>query len=149
MSCWNQQEFNLWRNNIDNTILLENAKKEAVDCLGILDLHKLIPKYKDGSIYKSIQGFLYWLDEDEKKMVAEFEQENNAVVYHIIHQKTNIGELYNLLFVNLDDSEWDIEREDLKNEQALAYVVNKTYPESSEFGMIGMQRIDGGLKRIW
>lgn len=42
-----------------------------------------------------------------------------------------------------------MDMEDLGDNQTLAYVVNTTMPDCSEFGTIGIEPSIGGLKRIW
>ena len=81
-------------------------------------------------------------------MVKKFEKEHECVVYHVILSRTNIGTMYSLLYVSLDDEEWEEDRADLQNGQVLAYVVNKTDPECSEIGYIGIKPQIGGLVRV-
>lgn len=94
-------------------------------------------------------GILYWLNEDEQKMVDDFEKENNGLVYHVIKSRTNIGLMYSLLYVSEYEEEWKMDMEDLGTGQALAYVVNKDMPDCSEFGTIGIESSIGGLIRTW
>lgn len=94
-------------------------------------------------------GLLYYLNEDEQKMVDDFEKENNGLVYHVIKSRTTIGLMYALLYVSEYLEEWKMDMEDLEEGQALAYVVNMDMPDCSEFGTIGIESVNGGLKRIW
>ena len=94
-------------------------------------------------------GMLYWLDDGQKAMVEKFEQENEALVYHVIHQFTNIGELFNLLYVSKYTEEWEADMDDIGIGEVLAYVVNKDMPDCSEFGTIGIEPINGGVTRTW
>ena len=71
-------------------------------------------------------GLLYWLNDDEQKMVDDFEKENNGLVYHVIKSRTTIGLMY-----------------------ALLYVFNKDMPDCNEFGTIGIEASIGGLIRTW
>ena len=130
---------------------MEEMKVEAIARLKALKvMPNVVNDFKAGVVNESENiGYLYWLNEEEQKMVKEFEQENEALVYHVIHQFTNIGEMYCLLYVHKDDEEWEMDREDLKEGQALAYVINKTMPDCSEFGCIGVQPSIGGVRRIW
>jgi len=94
-------------------------------------------------------GALYWLNDEEKEIVEEFEKDGGRMVYHIIHDRTNIGELYNILYVDFDDEEWAYDTEDLKHGQTLAYVLNKSMPDCSEYGRIGIKPSFGGVIRTW
>lgn len=103
---------------------------------------------KDNIINKSEHGgFLYWLDENEQKIVKEFEEKYNALVYHVIHNYTEFGELYSLLYVSQHEEEWDYDKDDIENNVALAYVKNIDEDMFSEFGSIGIKRQYGGLVR--
>ena len=106
---------------------IEETRAEAVKRLEALKVHKnVLNEFKgEEKLNKSEHmGILYWLDDEEQAMVNEFEKKHEAVVYHVIHQFTNIGDLYNLLYVKQDNSEWELDREDLEEGQALAYVIN-------------------------
>lgn len=130
---------------------VEKAKKEAIERMKILKLSRnAITDFKDDDrLYKSEDlGFLYWLYDDEEEMVKRFEKEHECVVYHVILSRTNIGTMYSLLYVSLDDEEWEEDRADLQNGQVLAYVVNKAAPECSEIGYIGIKPQIGGLVRV-
>lgn len=130
---------------------VEKAKKEAIERMKILKLFKnVITDFKDDDRLNKSEdlGFLYWLYDEEEEMVKEFEKEHECVVYHVILSRTNIGTMYSLLYVSLDDEEWEEDRADLQNGQVLAYVVNKTDPECSEIGYIGIKPQIGGLVRV-
>lgn len=94
-------------------------------------------------------GLLYYLNEDEQKMVDDFEKENNGLVYHVIKSRTTIGLMYALLYVSEYLEEWKMDMEDLEEGQVLAYVVNMDMPDCSEFGTIGIKPSVGGLIRTW
>ena len=130
---------------------VEEAKQEALKRMKKLNFHpNVLSDFNEGTINKSeLIGILYWLNDEEIKAVREFEAENESVVYHVIHQVTNIGELYSFLYVKLDDEEWEMDNEGLKQREVLAYVWNKTTPEFSEFGYIGIRPQFGGLVRTW
>ena len=84
-------------------------KQEAIERMKMLQLHTNIIKEfeKDGTLNLSENGgYLYWLDSDQKAMVEDFEREYKALVYHVIHNYTEIGEMYSLLYVSKDENEW-------------------------------------------
>lgn len=132
-------------------VTVEEARQEALKRMKKLNFHpNVLSDFNEGTINKSeLIGILYWLNDEEIKKVREFEAENESIVYHVIHQFTNIGELYSFLYVKLDDEEWEMDNEGLKQREVLAYVWNKTAPEFSEFGYIGIRSQVGGLVRTW
>ena len=93
-------------------------------------------------------GVLYWLDDDEKKMVKEFEAKYGTMVYHVIKNYTDIGVMYSLLFVSKHETEWEADNADLEDGYAFSYVVNADVPELSEFGSIMVEPSIGGVRRI-
>lgn len=125
-------------------------KQEALQRMKKLDIYfQAIKEFeKENIINKSEHGgILYWLDEKEQEFVKEFEEKYNAVVYHIIHNYTEFGELYSLLFVSQHKEEWDWDNEDIKNNIAMVYVKNIDEDAFSEFGSIGIKSQFGGLVR--
>lgn len=127
-------------------------KKEAIQRMKILGLHQnvLDDFINENKLNKSETslGSLHWLDKKEIEMVKDFETKHNAVVYHIIHTFSNLGETYELLFITQEKEEWEAEKVDLKNGFALAYVIVVGYSPDSEMGYIGIENKNGGLVRV-
>ena len=132
-------------------------KQEAVfrmQQLGIMP--ECIEAFENGKLWESetnsIPGAMYELDGKEKALVRKFEQEYNALVYHVIHTLCNIRndnhEMYSMLYVSNYPEEWEMDREMLKDNIAYAYVYNATDPDLSEIGSIAIQPVNGGLVRI-
>lgn len=95
-------------------------------------------------------GACFWLNDEQLARVREFEKEYDAVVYHVIHSYTSIGEMESYLYVSNYPEEWEMDREDIKMGQQLVYVYNYDDPEFSELGSIGIRRTAaGGLQRMW
>ena len=96
-------------------------------------------------------GAYYWVGDEDKNRIKEFEEKHNALVYTVIRSYTNIGKLDSYLFVSdYKDEEWEMDRNDIKHNQVLAYVYNYDDPIFSEFGSIGIKLAPAaGLIRIW
>lgn len=95
-------------------------------------------------------GACFWLNEEQLARVREFEEQNNALVYHVIHSYTNIGEMESYLFVSDYPEEWEMDRQDIGEGSQLVYVVNKDAPDCSEFGSTGIAlTAAAGLRRTW
>lgn len=127
----------------------DSQVEEAVARMKLLGILKTpINEFKkDGVINRSENGILYWLDDEEKQMVADFEQDNGGVVYHVIKTLSNIGLMYSLLYVSKHTEEWKMDRADIQEGRAFVYVVNKDMPDCSEFGTIGIRPLFGGFLR--
>lgn len=128
----------------------EQQKQEAIARMQMLKLSPNIIKEfeKDGIVNLSENGgILYWLDSDQQAIVDEFQSEHDALVYHVIHDFTEFGELYSLLYVSKYEEEWETDREDLTDGYALVYVKNVDVDWCSEFGSIGIRPQFGGLLR--
>ena len=128
----------------------EKQKNEAIKRMKTLELYEnVIKEFQEENklnLSESI-GVLYWLKEEEKKLVKEFENENGGLVYHLIRSLTDFGELYSIFYVSKYEEEWDMDLEDLKNNIAFVYVKNLNDELSSEFGSIGFKKSIGGLVR--
>lgn len=131
----------------------EMKKEEALKRMVALDLFPpCIQAFKnrDEVQLSEMTGGLYEFSDDTELVakVKEFEEEYNALVYHVIHTFTQFGELYNFLYVSDYEEEYEMEWEDLKNNYVFAYVWNKTNEWCSEFGTIAVQQKFGGLTRV-
>lgn len=133
-------------------VSIEEKKAEAIERMELMGIFRgVIDNFKDGKICESDSPFAacYWVNEEQKKRIEEFEKEYDALVYHVVHSYTEFGELESYLYVCDHKEEWGIDKGDIKYHYVLAYVYNKTEPEFSEIGTI-MFEIGpaGGLLRI-
>ena len=103
---------------------------------------------EDGQIMVCENGFLYWLDDEQKKMVKDFEEEYGGLVYMVIHNMTEFGELYSMLYVSQHEDEWNMDWEDLEDGIAMAFVKNVTDDFCSEIGCISIASRFGGIVRV-
>lgn len=94
-------------------------------------------------------GGLFWMSDEEKKMVQDFEQEYNALVYLVVRSYTNIGKMDSLFYVSDHKDEWFMDDADIDEGYACVYVVNYDMPDCSEFGSIGWKSIGGGVLRTF
>lgn len=95
-------------------------------------------------------GACFWISGEQLARVRDFEKQHNALVYHVVHSYTNIGELESYLYVSDYPEEWRQDRKDIGYGQQLVYVLNHTMPDCSEFGSIGVKRSPAaGLIRTW
>lgn len=137
----------------------EEMVQEAVDRMRIFKMAPLIiseysffrlhkPETLHG-IYKSEtqSGILYWLSDEEKTMVRDFEDQTGKLVYHLIKSYTTFGTLYNILYVNSDDDEWSADREDILNGYQPVYTKNMDADDCGEYGGICIEMRNGGLVR--
>ena len=127
----------------------ERKKQEALDRMKMLNLYPNIIKefQQDNTVNMSELGFLYWLTDEQKEYVSEFETEHDALVYHVIHNYTEFGELLTFFYVSDHEEEWEYDRADLKDGYACAYVKNLDEEAFSEFGSVAFKEQFGGLVR--
>ena len=128
----------------------EQKKIEALERMRTLKLYpNIIKEFEKENIVNMSEngGFLYWLTDEQKEIVLDFEAERDALVYHVIHDFTGFGELLTFFYVSDDDEEWEYDREDLKAGYACAYVKNLTDDMCSEFGSVCFKQQFGGLVR--
>ena len=131
----------------------EKKKEEAIKRMNMLGLFK--PCINSFAKYDEVQltepnGGLYEFSDDEElnAKVKKFEEDYNALVYHVIHTYTQFGELYNFLFVSDYEEEWEYDIADLKDGYVIAYVWNKSDDWCSEMGSIVVRELFGGLVRV-
>ena len=129
-----------------------DKKKEAIKRMEVLDIYaETIRQFeKEGHISYSEPplGANYWIDDEQEKVVREFETEYNTLVYFGVRAYTNIGILDAFLYVSDYTEEWAMDNGELKDGYVYAYVYNHDIPEYSEIGLIKVQPRFGGLVRI-
>lgn len=128
----------------------EEQIAEALKRMKILDLHpNVLHEFETEQKLNRSEtslGLLYWLTDDELEIVKEFKEKYNVLVYHVIKTCTvQMGTIYDLLFITTDQDEWEIEREDLKD----GYALSHTIADFSESGMIKIEKVNGGVRRVY
>lgn len=129
---------------------------------GIVRLKKLevldnvINDFKEGRINKSeFGGILYWLDDEERAFVSDWEKDTGNLVYHVIKNETDMGTCYSFLYVSKYKEEWGMDRDDLEDLGSegylcpVVYVYFKNGTGYNEYGRIGIKPNVGGVMRIY
>ena len=134
-------------------ITRKDKKDEAIKRMIVLGLFqpciRAFEKYDEVQLTEPYGGLYEFSDDSElKAKVKEFEEEYDALVYHVIHTYTQFGELYNFLYVSDYKEEWELDRADVRAGYAIAYVWNKSDEWCSEMGSIAVREFGGGLIRI-
>ena len=132
-------------------VQLEIKKQEAIDRMKALGIFpQTINQFKGGQVSYSEPplGANYWVNEEQEKIIKQFEAEHDALVYFVIRSYTEFGKLDALLYVSDYEEEWEMDREDISAGYAFAYVYNYDVPEFSELGSIGVKERFGGLIRV-
>jgi hypothetical protein len=110
---------------------------------------KAFEKYDELQLTEPTGGLYEFNSNEELNVkIKEFENEYDALVYHVIHTYTQFGELFNFLYVSDYEEEWEYDNEDIKAGYAVAYVWNRTDEWMSEIGGIAVQERFGGLVRV-
>ena len=130
----------------------ETKKEEAIYRMKLMNIiPDAIKQFKEENtvmVSENPFGFLYWLDDDQKKLVADFEAEYDSLVYLANLCNTEFGKLLSLFYVSDHKEEWEMDNTDIADGYALVYCINLDCPEYSEFGTIAFESINGGIKRI-
>ena len=136
--------------------LKELQKAEAVKRMKMLKLDNSVIKefLQDGKVFYSerqnniFQAVLYYVSNDEQlaRKVKDFEEEYNALVYHVQLTHTVYGEMYSFLYVSKSQDEWELDIDDLENGCCYAFVWNN---EVEDIGLIGVKSAMGGIVRTY
>ena len=125
-------------------------RTEALKRMKLLNLHEnVIDDFKEIALLNQSEhgGILYWGEGEMEKKIREWEEKTGNLVYHVIHDYTEFGELLSLLYVSQYEEEWEMERDDLEDGYPIAYVMNLTDDWCSEYGSIGIRPQWGGVVR--
>ena len=124
---------------------------EVIDRMNQLNLHQnVIEEYRDRNQLNMSEapfGALYWITEEEQKLVDTFEKAYSGTkVYHIIKTYSKyLGTVYDLLYVHNNQENWNLDREKIKDNFVLSHTVTQ-YPEN---GYIKVKKTNGGLVRLY
>ena len=124
-------------------------KEEALRIMKYLKMFpNVIREFKDEDKLNKSEtrnGILYWLSDEEQKLVKDFEQDNpGTLIYHIIRTNTiDFGVVYDLLYITEDQEDWNLYKDYLKDNLVLSYSITP-FPES---GLIKIKSVNGGLVR--
>ena len=131
----------------------ELKKEEAIRRMKSMhimpDAIKLFAREDKILVSENPHGFMYEANQEQSQLIADFEAEHHALVYHanLVHTR-EMGDLLSLFYVSNNLEEWEMDRDDIKENFALVYCVNLAIPEFSEFGTIEFRPTNGGIKRI-
>lgn len=97
-------------------------------------------------------GALYWADEVQARAIANFQEQQHALVYHATTEVVDFGygpmRMLDLFFVSRYTDEWEMDRDELEAGELVAFVVNMDDPWCSEFGTIAINGAGGGILRV-
>ena len=124
-------------------------KEEALERMKKLEmLPACISSFeKDGKVMLSMTGILYDLNSDYQKIIDEWQKSTGNLVYHVILNHFTFGLCLSMLYVSMDDEEWEYDRQDLVTMTPLVYVKNMDDEWCSEYGCIQIRKFHGGLRR--
>lgn len=135
-------------------ISVDKKKVEAIARMKLLGIFPQTIKQFENEGLVSISeppfGAFYWAEGEDLERIKQFEQEHNALVYVVIRSYTNIGKMDSMLFVSDYPEEWEMDQDDMKHDQQVAYVYNHDAPDCSEIRAIGIEGTPAaGLRRTW
>lgn len=141
-----------------NAGAIANEIKERMRILGFLTTQIMYACFDINKKARSIPFYGNWFhmdrhysikDNDALKRAVESVESTGCYVYTAIYNRyEGLGDMLTLLTISSDESEWEQEREDLKEMQPIAYVHNFTYPEFSEWGVVLLRKNGNVLERI-
>ena len=132
----------------------EEKKVEAVKRMKLMHIFKETIRQFEKEDYVSISeppfGAFFWVDDERKKWIEEFEEKNDALVYMGVLSFTEFGRMISWFYVSDHKEEWEDDNLNLLNQEACVYVQNLDDPDLSEFGYIGFKlSVAAGLVRTY
>lgn len=127
----------------------KEMKREAVKRLTRLGvMEDVVERFiSEGKLFMSeFGGILYDLDQGAKEAIERTEKQFPCLPYAVIKTPHEVGNLYSVLYVSKNKTEWKYQRPD-KHGLCDAYVYNADEPDYSERGDIYVQGANGGLVR--
>ena len=139
---------------VTTTATMEEMKAEAISRMRLLKLFpQVIEQFEQDSLVNISErpfGAHFHADKQLCNVIKDIEKEYNILVYTGIRSHSNLGETFELLYVTSEKETWEQNRKDLETKSPYAYVYNRTAPDCSEFGPVGIEATPAaGLKRTW
>lgn len=100
---------------------------------------------RQNSVFPAVLYFATNYPELIKKIKA-FEEDLNALVYHVQLTHTQFGEMYAMFYVSEQESTWEQDFEDIESNRTYVKVWNG---DIEEIGLIGFKEVMGGIVRTW
>lgn len=130
-----------------------DRKQKAIQLLREMDIFKpYIDAFEKENKVTYFERYVgYWAEQepDLQAKIQEFEQEHDCTVYAVTHEYFDFGECYTFLIVTNYKQEWKYLMETYKDKHlAQAYVWNVDDDYCSEFGMVTVRSLWGGIRRI-
>lgn len=128
-----------------------SREEKKIEAINRMKMMKIIPDAikqfkKDDRIMVSEPpiGGLYYIEPELQEFVNNFEKENDALVFLVVRAFTNFGKMDSLLFVSDYKEEWEMDRDDIRDNICMSYTINYDMPDYSEFGSIGYKKMPSG-----
>jgi len=125
--------------------------KQKQEALARMELLGLMEEQKrafetDGTIFvfNNPAGLPIKIDSKTSKMVQQFEERFNCLVYAIVKATTAFGTQEAFLYVSETEDEWEGNREDILNHEPFVYVHNPLSDILSEFCTIVIDQVGTG-----
>ena len=134
-------------------ITKKQRKQKAIELMKKLDIYEpYIESFEKQDLvcfFERFAGFWTYQDPELEQKIKEIKEKYYCTVYAVTHEFTAFGECYSLLLVTDYKEEWHSFLEGKDNKYyTFAYVWNKSDDWCSEFGTIGVQSLDGGIRRF-
>ncbi len=132
----------------------EEQKRRAILKLNEIGSYKPYTNaFKKGTVtmYESFGGYFVDNDSELFKKISEVEEKYGGTVYAVIHNFTEFGEMYTMLWQTsyAEDDEFCVHPVGGGIYGVLAYVMNVSDDSCSEFGSVGIKPALGGLLRVY
>lgn len=133
--------------------------REAVDRLNYLTVYPdaVTDFATNGKVWVSDTGnsryelMLTPADDDMQKQIDDYQETTGNLVYHVIHGNYTVAgtpmTMDSFLIVSPYKNEWKLEHNDMKYGVVAGYVINQTFPEFSEHGVVCVEPVFNGLVR--
>lgn len=146
------------KQSVANKGILTRKKQidEAVARMNSFKIYKpVIRQFRDQGLVNVSEapcGACFWAKDNPSLIakIAQFEAENGALVFHVIHTPTSIGDFYDFLYVSRHEEEWEDDQEMFVTGSCYSYCWVADGEEMSEIGEIGFSLTNaGGLCRTY
>lgn len=127
----------------------EDMRAEALQrMISMRMLPEIIRNFSSGKLMKTdLNGTLQPITQEEQKVISDWEEKTDCMVYYVIEEIFHEFHLLHLLHVSWKKENWEIDKKEIANREIMVCIQNLDDQKLSTYGYIPIQYGDGIVRK--
>ena len=128
----------------------EDLKAEALQRMISMRIKpEIIRNFSSGKLMKTdLNGTLQAVTEEEQKLISDWEEKTDCMVYYVIEEIFHEFHLLYLLHVSWKEANWEVDQKNIENGELMVCIQNLDDQKLSTYGYIPIRYGDGTIRKI-